>query len=257
MGTERLRTPCGAWRVLEHCIRITGELRVVRTDGGVDTSGVEQSAEDRVMKTGAPRRRDRGIDDLPSELVSEREGVAVVDEEARVHARLDALLTLAQSLAQHRDRSSIGEKRGRVEHFAGLGVESTRPCEHRFVHRRQCAGLGSEELVDDERHSRTETVELAGVPPRLRSEVTDCTLTERSESEPPQRGSSREIAEHAAQRMVASDLVPVRHDQQAPREIQPATCERDEVERRRVCPLEIVDDGDDGRVGVGPRCDEL
>ena len=65
------RAPCGLWRVLEHGRRIAGELGVVGAHRGVDPAGIEQSAEDRVMQTRSPRRRDRGVDDLPGELVSE------------------------------------------------------------------------------------------------------------------------------------------------------------------------------------------
>ena len=123
--------------------------------------------------------------------------------------------------------------------------------------RRERAGLSREELVDDERHAHAETVKLPSIPVRLRRELSDRALAERSESESPKSLRRREVAEHATQRMVASDLVPVRHDQHATGEVETATHERDEVQRRRVSPLQVVDDRDHRRGGVGPRRNEL
>ena len=113
-------------------------------------------------------------------------------------------------------------------------------------------GSRREELTDDERHSGAETVELTSVPLRLGRELGDRALAEGSESETPKRLGSREIGEHAPQRMVATDLVPKRHDQHASREVQTAPGKGNEVERRGVCPLEVVDHGHHGRVGVSP-----
>ncbi len=72
MGAEHCRAPRRHGRVLQHGRRIAGELGVVGAHRGVDTARVEESAEDRVMQSRSPRRRDRGVDDLPGELVSER-----------------------------------------------------------------------------------------------------------------------------------------------------------------------------------------
>ena len=107
MGAQHRCAPGGTRRVLQHGCRITGELGMVGAHRGVDASLGEEPAEDRVVQTRSPRGRDRGVDDLPCELVTEAQGVAVVDEEARLDARLDAPLTPGQRLAQDRDGRTI------------------------------------------------------------------------------------------------------------------------------------------------------
>ena len=74
---------------------------------GVDPAGIEQPPEDRVMQPRSPRRRDRGVDDLPRELVSKAQGAAVVNEKPSLYARVDPVLALAERVAKDRDGSTV------------------------------------------------------------------------------------------------------------------------------------------------------
>ena len=86
---------------------IRGELGMVGAHRGVDPAPVEEAAQDRDDAPRPPCRRDRGVSDLPRQLVSKTQGVAVVNEKPSLHARVDPVLAVAQRLAKDRDGSTI------------------------------------------------------------------------------------------------------------------------------------------------------
>ena len=117
-----------------HRARIARELGVMRVDGRIGTTGLEQTGQDPTMQTRSPRRNHGGLDDLSRELVAERDRLPIVDEQARTDARVDRGVDLVERGREQRRLSALRQESDGVEELAGLRAQLRGTREHRVVH---------------------------------------------------------------------------------------------------------------------------
>jgi hypothetical protein len=179
--------------------------------------------------------------------VAEGEPVAL----ALQHADRDALVGRRRDVVHDRaedTRLDLGaDERGRLQRGISSRREAGGPREHGVPHRRRDAGsAGGQGLGDEE-----------GIPPRLavqrldvqrlvRRERADGGHRQRRQREPDDVG-GREIAEHDPQGMAWPQLVVAIGEHEQRRDVLDAPAqELDQVERRLVGPMQVLEHGDDG-----------
>ena len=151
--------------------------------------------------------------------------------------------SIARDLLEQPQLRPRRRDRDRVEQRPGAGGQAGRSGEHGVAH-----ALGErpparrERLGDVERVAACDAVKLGGVDLVGPREVVDRALGERLELEAG-HGGARQLAEHAAQRIGAADLVvAVGDDDKRRRRLDTASEQAHEVERRAVCAVQVFDD---------------
>jgi hypothetical protein len=154
------------------------------------------------------------------------------------------------ALQQRRLHPRAGQRRV-LEELPRAGVQAGDPREHRLPRgHRQRSAAGGEHLGDEERVAAGEAEQLVRGDRRGRGERVDGRLRQREQGQATRRPQGGEEAEHHPQRVVRGQaLVPERGDQQQRQAAQPPAEEAQQVQRRLVGPVHVLDD--DPQPGTG------
>jgi hypothetical protein len=189
-----------------------------------------------------PTRRHRGLDRDPDQLVAERDDATIGDDQTA----LGALIQVGGRAPRYRlDQPWFGpdpEAGQGVQRVPGARGKARGPGEDRVAHGGRYGGVVvAEHLGDEERVAARTVMQLGRVDPAARREPGDGRRREHRHREPPYDRQRGQIAGQDAQRMAGADLVlPVGHQDHGPALVQPAAQEPDQIQRRLVRPVCVL-----------------
>ena len=206
-----------------------------------------QRGDDARVQLRAPRRGDRVLDRLPRQLVAEAERGAVVGQHA-VRERLLDGVRAGDDRRQQVGRHPLPDHRRGVDHAARVGAEAADARQRRVAQRGGEPAARGERLGDQERVAAGQPRELGGVDPRGIGELADRGGGERGQRHPRGVGAGGEVADEHGQRGVGGEfVVAVGDEHDDARVFHPAGEEPEDVERRRVGPVRVLEHGDGRR----------
>ena len=200
---------------------------------------LDQAGQDETMEARPPGRRERAFDDLPSELVSKRDGPTVVHEQPDVDARRRSHASGPSTVAASRPTlGPFGEQRHDIEQLA-RPLGASRDARASTV---SCTEVGSPGAA------ARSSVTRNGTPPlsRCTSSGSHAVAAARRRRPRCARGSSRSariactVARSPStrtQRIVARQVFAIGDHEHAAGVLDAATDEREEVERRGISPM--------------------
>jgi hypothetical protein len=180
--------------------------------------------------------------------VPERELGSRGAEHADRNALLDGLDLIAQQLDQEPRFDPEADHRRAFEGSTSGGREAGRPGEYGIADavRNFLVGDG-EDLGEEERVPAGAATQLQRIQHGYRGQASDSVLGERGEGDPTNDVAGREITENALERVLGADLViAVRRDEENAAFPDPAAEELQEVQRRVVGPMHVLEHEDHG-----------
>ena len=223
------RGPCRAGREPADRLQVAGAARVVGEAGGVVDARALELLEHLEVELAAARGGDRLLHGAAGEVVAEGDRLALQVQQPGTQAGVERAATLEQP-----QLGVAGDDRGELDRLAGAVVERRDAVADRRAGRR-------ERLRDEERVAAGERVQVGRVAAR---ELAHGLRGQRPRLDP---GDAGQRAEHAPD--LGARVGPGREDQAPLREA--AAEQGDDVERRVVSPVQILDHQRSGRVERG------
>ena len=191
-------------------------------------------------------RVDRPLDREPRELVAERDRVVFVAEDPRGQALVELRERAAGKDLQQRQLDPLRDDSDGVEQRTSIRPETGSAGEHRVADRgRNIRHPRRQRLRDEERVARRLAVQLFWVDAVRRCELADGVEGERGELDAAHPRGRRELADNDSERMRPVELiVPIGGDHQCLDRLDPATEQPQDVERRFVGPVDVLEDND-------------
>jgi hypothetical protein len=244
-GAERHASISGAGGEDRDGVAVTGADGVMRSLN--DVRVFAECLEDTAVELTAAEGREPIFDRLARQVVSKGDAVVVVHQQTRT----DALVDRAQiDIGNRRDdvRCALtSEDRGGVQRVTGATRESSSSTQDRVAHRcRQLVVGGGNDLGDEERIALGPCVDGGGIERRTDREQRDSARAEWRQRET-RDGWTDERAPCPPEGVVLREVVAVRRDDEAGKDIEPTSDEAQEVECRFVGPLKVLEH-DDHRV---------
>ena len=239
------RQPSGG----ELVARVAG---VVRQPSRLDTAALLEGREHRGVELTSPQRAERILDRGAGELVAERERVVAKLEDAGRETGVDRRRGCVDRLGDEPELALPRHHRDEFHHPARRRGELSRPEEHRALHAAWYAVGRREGLRDEERIPAGHVMQVSRRTAGAAREQLDRGLRQRRRLDPRQgRGGQRlERAPHVL--AVTQRVGPARDHQATASAGQPPREQGDDVQRRAVRPVKILD-----HHRRGPRRSEL
>jgi hypothetical protein len=179
-------------------------------------------------------------------LVPESDGISVGPENPGRLALLQGVERPAGYRLQQPELGAPRHDRDRVEKRPRGRTEAARAREDRVADRRgYVAGSTRERLRDEEGVACRLRVQVGRVDPKRGGELLDRTGRERMEADADDACSRRQVAEGPAERMRPLQLVgSVGNENESPEMLDPPSEQAEDVERRVVGPMDVLDDHD-------------
>lgn len=244
----------GGQRVAEHDVPLAGGVGVMGDPRRVGFLLIEERLEDAPVQLGPSGGQDRGGHGQPGELVAERELAAAVDSEhAGRHALVDVLGRRLRDGFEELALDGSRHHGGDVEHPTCPLAQAAVARQHGIADVVGQCGVGvGEHLGHEEGVATGPGVEFGRVEPGVRRELGDRVEAERGERVPRHGRKGGEIAQHGAERMRGSDLVrPVGGEHRGVGTADAAAEEPQQVKRRGIGPVHVLEHGDGGTAGSG------
>ena len=223
---------------------------VVGEPGRIDAIGRLQRAEDGALELAAPSGADLALDRPAGEVVAEDDGVVADLEDPRTSAGVDGRRARGHRVGQQAQPGRTRDDGGDLGDRARLRSERADAHGHGVADRdRDRAGRGGEHLGDEERVAARHLVQVARGSPGPAGERLDGRLGERRRLDAPQDLGRDRPESPADLRPLGERLGPARHHEAAAGAREASSQERDEVERRVVGPVHVLDDEDRPRAG--------
>ena len=244
----------GQLGVAQHGLSVAGDLGVVCDPSrlGLAVRRDDQRGQGATMERDRAVRRQNSLDRTAGNLVPEGDGVSARPK----HARVDAALELAQLVGGQRleqpQLGPLGNDGHRVQQGACPIGKARSARQHGVANAVGHRGVaGGEHLRDVERVAGRALVQGDRIDSVRSGEAGDGFGRQRREPQPGDVGPGQ-LAEHDPQRMRSLELVvAIRGDHERREGIASTAQQPDDVERRVVGPMQILED-DDGR-GASPK----
>jgi hypothetical protein len=248
VGAERRGALRRSGGVAKDRLHVAGGLRVVCEPGEVAcavrrfSEGRERSA----VELGSPGRSERLLDGYSGELVAEGDAALTGHE----HARHETFVQMLEALlAERLQEPELGLRRydgDGLEQSGGRRGETGCAGEHRVADRgRDPVSLRREGLRDEERVSGSLAIEILDVDVVGLRERRHGDGRKRLEPEAEDSLPGGELADQDPQRVHALELVvSIGHEDEARRVLDPASQQPDDVERRLVRPVCVLEHED-------------
>jgi len=221
-----------------------GPVGVVGEPGRLDVAARLQGGQDHRVELPRAQPSELLGNRPPRQVVTEGQRVVVELEDAGAQAGVDGVRRGADGL---REQPELGGPRYHGcqldDRASGVG-QRRHPQRNRLAHasRHALARRRRQRLGHEERVAAGDPVQLGRVRSLLPRQLTDRGEREQRGLDPPHHV-ARERREHAPDvGPLAQRVLPARHDQAAARARQPPPEQREQVERRLVDPVEVLDD---------------
>ena len=245
----------GGRRVLQHRARVAGrfgvigELRRVRHR---PFGRIAQRLEDAAVQQHAPVRSDRLLDGEPGELVAERHRAALASQHAGREAGVEVHDLVRHDLVEHPHLDVRRDDGHHLERALGSVPQPAHAAEHGVAHRRRhrraaaCQHLGHVERI-----AGRLDVQLLGVHPVRPRELLDGAARERRKTQVRHAWSGAELPDGETHRVGRVELVlAIRDHDERPDGLGPPRDQTDDVQRRLVGPVHVLDHHDRGPDGA-------
>ena len=244
--------PRRARRPLRDGVDVAGGERMVHEPRRVGDARGHQRGERVAFELDAPRRGERVDDRSAGEFVAEPDPVGADGEQAALLRGAERALR-----ARHEPGEQVAvDRRGHDGELLDVvlrrGIQPPESPGHRIDDRRRNPRLvgGGDELADEVRVPLGHPVDPVGVEPAVGRERADRRRRQVRQRDAVDPVAVAQVAEEAAQRMVAVELVAIREDEHRGQVVDPAGEEPEHVERGLVGPVHVLHD-EHGAVRVG------
>ncbi len=243
MGAER-GGPCRRTRrELTDRIGAAGAVGVEREAGVVVAAGRLQRVEHPAVHLDAAVWGQLGIDGHACQLVAEAHGVAIGDEQPGVDQLVD-VEAVEPGRGEERRLHPAAQQGHHVECRPRRRADPQGPGQHGVACRAgQVGRAGGQQFGQEEGVAAGQAVERPGIETGRSGEFAHAVQRQRVHVEPLRRLLPRQLADRLAPRAVAGDhVVAERQDDEAPQATNAAGDEAQEVQRRLVGPVHVLDE---------------
>ena len=248
VGAPRRSLTTGRRRRSSQCRFVAPPFSVMGEAGRVDARPCRQRRDGMAVELAGTAGGNLVLDRPAGQLVAEHEFAAISDEHTGGETLVDVL---GRWLNEPVEQPGLGATRhdgNRIEHLSPRGRKPRRPGKDGEPHAcRQRSGWRGERLRDVERIAAGQRVDLVGGRAEGLGEPPHRVDRERFETDPRRTTRGREVAERLAQWVPRADLILAVRDDEQQGQVDGATAKhRDEVDRRIVCPVGVLDDEEHG-----------
>ena len=230
------RRQFGDGRAVPSGFRVMSEEREVR-------SASAQHAQDDAMQVAPPNRPQHLFDRHAGQLVPERHGLAFLDDHPRHERAVEVTHVLTHRGLEQPELGPRRHDRDCIENAARTVVERRGTRENCVADgRRNLVAARRERFGDEEGVPRRPGEEPLRIDVVRLGELSDGTERQPRHLQRRSRRSNRDACQCEAKRMRLDELViTVRRDDEGPRRADPPGQQQDEIERRLVGPVQILD----------------
>ena len=249
VGRDLRRLPGRLRPVPQHGLDVASLAGVVDQPGEVDLAfgGAGQHVQDPPVELPAGQGRQRALDRLAEELVTEPDRLGADDQQPGRHADLDRRRRRAQRLLEQPQLGPGRDHGGQAHDLLGVRRQAAEAGQHQVADGHGDAGVrGGQHLGDQQWVAAGEGAQPGGRAAGSPGQLGHGRLGQRFQPQPPHR-LRRQPADDRPERVVDAELVvAVRDDQQRPGPLHPPAQEHQQVQGRLVGPVGVLHDHDLG-----------